>query len=47
MLRFRLFSAPARLARHARNRILKTPPGWAWAEDLATAWTRIHAPHPA
>jgi hypothetical protein len=46
-LRFRLLSAPARLATHARNRILKIPPGWAWAEDLATAWDRIHALHPA
>ena len=47
MLRFRLFSAPARLVSHARNRVLKIPPGWAWATDLATAWTRIHALHPA
>jgi hypothetical protein len=47
MLRFRLFSAPGRLAHHARNRVLKIPPGWAWAGDLATAWTRIHALHPA
>jgi hypothetical protein len=47
MLRFRLFSAPARLVTHARNRILKIPPGWAWADDVATAWTRIHALHPA
>jgi hypothetical protein len=47
MLRFRLFSAPARLVAHARNRVLKIPPGWAWAEHLATAWTRIHALHPA
>jgi len=30
---------------HARNRILKIPPGWTWAEDLTSAWTRIHAPH--
>ena len=46
-LRFRLLSAPARLVTHARNRILKIPPGWAWADDLATAWHRIHALHPA
>ena len=46
-LRFRLLSAPARLVTHARNRILKIPPGWTWADDLATAWTRIHALHPA
>ena len=47
MLRFRLFSAPARLVTHARKKILKIPPGWAWATDLTTAWTRIHALHPA
>ncbi len=46
-LRFRLLAAPARLVTHARHRILKIPPGWAWASDLATAWTRIHALHPA
>ncbi|NLG22561.1 MAG: IS1380 family transposase [Actinomycetales bacterium] len=47
MLRFRLFSAPARLITHARKKILKIPPGWAWATDLTTAWSRIHALHPA
>jgi hypothetical protein len=47
MLRFRIFSAPARHIVHARNRILKIPPGWTWAEDLATAWERIHALHPS
>lgn len=47
MLRFRLFSAPARLATHARNRVLKIPPGWTWADNLTTAWNRIHALHPA
>jgi len=46
-LRFRLLSAPARLVTHARKKILKIPPGWAWAQDLATAWDRIHALHPA
>jgi hypothetical protein len=46
MLRFRLFAAPARLVTHARKKILKIPPGWAWATDLATAWNRIHALHP-
>lgn len=47
MLRFRLFSAPARHTVHARHRVLKFPPGWTWAEDVATAWARIHALHPA
>jgi Transposase DDE domain group 1 len=46
-LRYRLFSAPARLVVHARNRTLKIPPGWAWSPDLATAWQRLHALHPA
>ena len=37
-LRFRLLSAPARYVRHARQRILKIPTGWAWATDLADAY---------
>jgi len=45
-LRFRLLSAPARLVTHARRRILKIPPGWAWSADLATAWDRLQALHP-
>jgi DDE family transposase len=46
-LRFRLLSAPARLVTHARRKILKIPPGWQWAPDLATAWERLQALHPA
>ncbi|MGH3549092.1 MAG: transposase, partial [Pseudonocardiaceae bacterium] len=46
-LRFRILSAPARLVTHARHRILKIPPGWAWAKDLATAWNHRHALHPS
>ncbi|HET9655818.1 MAG TPA: IS1380 family transposase [Kineosporiaceae bacterium] len=46
-LRFRILSAPARLVTHARRRILKIPPGWTWSPDLATAWNRLHALHPA
>ena len=46
-LRFRLFAAPARYVRHARWRILKIPPGWAWSPDLAATWQRLQAPHPA
>ena len=46
-LRFRILSAPARLVTHARRRILKIPPGWAWSHDLATAWDRLQALHPA
>jgi hypothetical protein len=46
-LRFRVFSAPARMITHARRRILKIPPGWAWSTDLATAWEHLQALHPA
>jgi hypothetical protein len=46
-LRFRLLSSPARLVTHARRKILKIPPGWQWAHDLATAWERLQALHPA
>jgi hypothetical protein len=46
-LRFRILSAPARMVTHARRRILKIPPGWAWSADLATGWERLQALHPA
>ena len=46
-LRFRILSAPARLVTHARQRILKIPPGWAWSTDLANAWNHLQALHPA
>jgi Transposase DDE domain group 1 len=46
-LRFRLLGAPARHVTHARTRILKIPPGWAWAAHIATAWDRLQALHPA
>ena len=46
-LRFRLLSAPARYVRHARTRVLKIPTGWAWASDLADAFDRLRALHPA
>jgi Transposase DDE domain group 1 len=46
-LRFRLLGAPARHVTHARIRILKIPPGWAWAADVVTAWERLQALHPA
>lgn len=45
-LRFRILSAPARLVTHARQRILKIPPGWAWSVDLVAAWDRLQALHP-
>lgn len=44
-LRFRLLSAPARHVRHARQRVLKIPIGWAWATDLADAFERLRALH--
>lgn len=46
-LRYRLFAVPARLVAHARRRVLKLSETWPWAADLATAWTRLHALHPA
>ena len=46
-LRFRVLSAPGRMVTHARRKILKIPPGWAWAGDLATGWDRLQALHPA
>ncbi len=46
-LRFRVYAVPARHVRHARRRILKIPPDWAWAGDIATAWQRLQALHPA
>jgi hypothetical protein len=46
-LRFRILSAPARLVSHARRRILKIPPGWEWSRNLAAAWDRRQALHPA
>jgi hypothetical protein len=46
-LRYRLLGAPARLTTHSRQRILKIPPGWAWAHELTTAYHRLHALHPA
>ena len=46
-LRFRVLSAPARLVTHARRRTLKIPPGWRWAPDIADAWARLQALHPA
>jgi len=41
------YCRPRRLIRHARSRILKIPPGWAWAADPTNAWNRLHALHPA
>jgi hypothetical protein len=46
-LRFRIYTVPARHVRHARSRVLKIPPDWPWAGDVATAWDRLQALHPA
>jgi hypothetical protein len=46
-LRYRLLGAPARHVVHARRATLKIPPGWHWAADLAAAYQRLHALHPA
>lgn len=46
-LRFRLLSAPARYVQHARRRVLKIPIGWAWATNVADAFERLRALHPA
>jgi Transposase DDE domain group 1 len=46
-LRYRLLGAPARHVTHARKKILKIPPGWAFANDVVNAWDRLQALHPA
>jgi hypothetical protein len=46
-LRYRLFGAPGRYVVHARQAILKIPPGWAWAQAFADAYARLQALHPA
>lgn len=44
-LRFRV-SPPSPMITHARRRILKIPPGWAWSTDLATACKHYTRPNP-
>jgi hypothetical protein len=46
-LRYRLLGAPARYIQHARQAILKIPPGWTWATDLVAAFARLQHLHPA
>jgi hypothetical protein len=47
-LRYRIWHLPARLARHARERILKISPDWPWTEAFLTCWQRLCAlPAPA
>jgi hypothetical protein len=42
-LRYRIWSIPARLARHARKRILKISPDWPWKDAFITCWNRLCA----
>ena len=37
-LRYRIWHIPARLARHARERVLKISPGWPWKDAFLTCW---------
>jgi len=42
-LRYRIWGIPARLARHARKRILKISPDWPWKDAFITCWNRLCA----
>jgi len=42
-LRYRLLHVAGRLTKHARRPRLHLPRGWAWAEELLTAFQRLHA----
>jgi Transposase DDE domain group 1 len=42
-LRYRIWHIPARLARHARQRILKISPDWPWKEAFLICWQRLCA----
>jgi hypothetical protein len=47
-LRYRVWHLPARLARHARQRVLKISPDWPWKDAFLTCWQRLCAlPAPA
>jgi hypothetical protein len=47
-LRYRIWHIPARLARHARERVLKISPDWPWKGAFLTCWQRLCAlPAPA
>src|SRR5712675_1630237 len=47
-LRYRLLSLPARLVRHARQRVLKISRTWPWKEAFLACWHRLCAlPAPA
>jgi hypothetical protein len=42
-LRYRIWHLPARLARHARDRVLKISPDWPWTDAILTCWQRLCA----
>ena len=42
-LRYRILHIPARLARHARQRILKISQDWPWTKALLACWERLCA----
>jgi Transposase DDE domain group 1 len=42
-LRYRVWHIPARLARHARERVLKISPRWPWKDAFLTCWQRLCA----
>jgi hypothetical protein len=47
-LRYRIWHIPGRLARHARERILKISPSWPWKDAFLACWQRLSAlPAPA
>jgi hypothetical protein len=42
-LRYRVWHIPARLARHARERVLRISPDWPWTDAFLTCWQRLCA----
>jgi hypothetical protein len=42
-LRYRIWSIPGRLVRHARKRNLKISPDWPWKDAFITCWNRFCA----
>jgi hypothetical protein len=40
-LRYRVWHIPARLARHARQRVLKISPDWPWKQAFLACWQRL------
>jgi Transposase DDE domain group 1 len=42
-LRYRIWHLPARLARHARQRVLALSPDWPWTDAFLACWHRLRA----